>query len=301
MVSCRIDDNKHPADSKWSRGIIPYIRVLKPRETVLLAFIGACASVIAAANIGHYDAKSISLAAFAILIGSAGTNGLTNYIDRDLDAKMERVRHRPLPSKEIDPPQKMLAWAISLVIAGSIIAWFLDWKCFVFAAVGVVVATTFRKKVTCVFPQGALAGCSPIFIGYVAVSKSVDWTLLFLCLLITIWIPLHVWSLMISHRDDYRQASITYFPMSRDVKDSVKVLPILAVLLVALSLALYFVGHFHWLYLATACVMGILTITSTTRLIYRKLSSESWKIYKLTAFPYLGILFLAMVLDVVLL
>ncbi len=296
MVSCRIDDNKHPSDSRWSRGIIPYIRVLKPRETVLLTFIGLCAGVVAGA--GKPDVQTLLMASLAILLGSGGTNGLTNYIDRGLDAKMERVRHRPLPSKEIDPPQKMLPWAISLVICGLIIAWYLNWMCFLVGAIGVVVAVTFRKKVTCVFPQGALAGCSPVFIGYVAISKSVDLTLLFLCLLITIWIPLHVWSLMISHSDDYRQAGITYFPMSHDVKDSVKVLPILAVLLFAFSLALYFVGHFHWLYLATACVMGILTITSTTRLIYRKLSSESWKVYKLTAFPYLGILFLAMALDI---
>jgi protoheme IX farnesyltransferase len=250
------------------------------------------------AGAGHPNVQTLLLATLAILLGSGGTNGLTNYIDRDLDAKMERVRHRPLPSKQIDPPQKMLPWAISLVIAGSVIAYFLDWKCFLFGVVGVIVAVTFRKKVTCVFPQGALAGCSPVFIGYVAISKSVDLTLLFLCLLITIWIPLHVWSLMISHRDDYRQAGIKYFPLSLEVKDSVKMLPVLAMLLVALSLALYFVGHFHWLYLATACFMGILTITSTTRLIYRKLSSESWKVYKLTAFPYLGILFLAMALDV---
>ena len=298
MVNCRIDDSKPSSVSRWTGGIIPYIRVLKPRETVLLTFIGLCASIVASAGVGHLDAKLISLATVAILIGSGGTNGLTNYIDRDLDARMERVRHRPLPSKQIDPPQKMLPWAISLVIAGLIIAWFIHWLCFTFAAVGVVVAITFRKKVTCVFPQGALAGCSPVFIGYVAISKSVDLTLLFLCLLITIWIPLHVWSLMISHRDDYRQAGITYFPLSLDVKDSVKMLPVLSVLLVALSLALYFVGHFHWLYLATACFMGILTITSTMRLIYRKLSSESWKVYKLTAFPYLGILFLAMALDV---
>ena len=298
MVNCRIDDSKPSSVSKWTGGIIPYIRVLKPRETVLLTFIGLCASIVASAGVGHLYAKLISLATLAILIGSGGTNGLTNYIDRDLDARMERVRHRPLPSKQIDPPQKMLPWAISLVIAGLIIAWFLHWLCFTFAAVGVVVAITFRKKVTCVFPQGALAGCSPVFIGYVAISKSVDLTLLFLCLLITIWIPLHVWSLMISHRDDYRQAGITYFPLSLDVKDSVKMLPVLSVLLVALSLALYFVGHFHWLYLATACFMGILTITSTARLIYKKLSSESWKVYKLTAFPYLGILFLAMALDV---
>jgi protoheme IX farnesyltransferase len=297
MVSCNIDNDKHPS-SRWSRGIFPYIRVLKPRETVLLTFIGLCAAIVASAGIGHLDAKLISLATLAILIGSAGTNGLTNYVDRDLDAKMKRVRHRPLPSKQIDPPQKMLPWAISLVIAGLIIAWLLNWLCFTFAAAGVVVATTFRKRVTCVFPQGALAGCAPVFIGYTAISKNVDLTLLFLCLLITIWIPLHVWSLMISHRDDYRQAGITYFPMSLEVKDSVKMLPILAILLVAVSLALYFVGHFHWLYLATACAMGILTITSTMRLIYKRLSSESWKVYKLTAFPYLGILFLAMALDV---
>jgi len=296
MVSCNIDNSKRPS-SRWSRGIFPYIRVLKPRETVLLTFIGLCAGLVAGAGMEHFATSRILLATLAILIGSAGTNGLTNYIDRNLDAKLERARHRPLPSKQIDPPYKMLPWAISLVIAGLIIAWFLHWLCFTFAAVGVTVAITFRKRVTCVFPQGALAGCAPIFIGYTAISKGVDLTLLFLCLLITIWIPLHVWSLMISHRDDYRQAGITYFPLSLEVKDSVKMLPVLAILLVAISLALYFIGHFHWLYLATACFMGILTILSTSRLIYRRLSTESWKVYKLTAFPYLGILFLAMVLD----
>jgi len=296
MVSCNIDDGKQPS-SRWSRGIFPYIRVLKPRETMLLTFIGLCAGLVAGKSVEHFETGRILLVTLALLLGNGGTNGLTNYIDRDLDARLERVRHRPLPSKEIDPPQKMLPWAISLVIAGLIIAWFLHWMCFTFAAVGVVVATTFRKRVTCVFPQGALAGCAPVFIGYVAISKSVDLTLLFLCLLITIWIPLHVWSLMISHRDDYRQAGITYFPLSLEVKDSVKMLPALAILLVALSLALYYVGHFDWLYLAISCFMGILTILSTSRLIYRKLSSDSWKVYKLTAFPYLGILFLAMILD----
>jgi protoheme IX farnesyltransferase len=296
MVSCNIDDRKSPSGSRWSRGIFPYIRVLKPRETVLLTFIGVCAGVVAGA--GRPDVQTLLLATLALLLGNGGTNGLTNYVDRNLDAKLQRVRHRPLPSKQITPPWKMLPWAISLVIAGLIIAWFLHWLCFAFAAVGVIVATTFRKRVTCVFPQGALAGCAPVFIGYVAISKSVDLTLLFLCLLIVIWIPLHVWSLMISHREDYRQAGIIYFPMSMEVKDSIKTLPILAVLLFAASIALYYEGDFNLIYLVTACIMGILTILSTSRLIYNKLSSESWKVYKLTAFPYLGILFLAMALDV---
>ena len=296
MVSCNIDDRKRPSDSRWSRGIFPYIRVLKPRETILLTFIGVCAGVVAGA--GQPDVKTLLLATLALLLGNGGTNGLTNYIDRNLDARLERVKHRPLPSKQIDPPWKMLPWAIGLIVAGMVIAWFLHWMCFTFAVAGVIVAITFRKRVTCVFPQGALAGCAPIFIGYVAISKSVDLTLLFLCLLIVIWIPLHVWSLMISHRDDYRQAGITYFPMSMEIKDSIKTLPILAMLLFAASIALYYEGDFDLIYLVTACIMGILTILSTSRLIYRKLSGESWKIYKLTAFPYLGILFLAMALDV---
>ena len=107
-----------------------------------------------------------------------------------------------------------------------------------------------------------------------------------------------MWSLMISHRDDYRQAGITYFPMSHEVKSSVRVIPFLAVLLFACSMGLYYVGQFDILYLIVACIMGILTITSSARLIYTGLSRDSWKVYKLTAFPYLGILFLAMALDV---
>ncbi len=112
------------------------------------------------------------------LVGSGGTNGLTNYIDRDVDARMQRVKHRPLPSRKIYPPQKMLPWAISLVIGGLIIAWFLDPLCFAFGAFGVAVAITWRKKITCAFPQGAIAGCSPVIIGYAAISQRLDLTLI---------------------------------------------------------------------------------------------------------------------------
>jgi protoheme IX farnesyltransferase len=279
------------------RTVLVYIEVLKTRETILLTFIGLCAALIAGAGQPSLDVGTLLLATLAILLGSGATNGLTNYIDRDVDAKMERVKCRPLPSKRIYPAEKMLPLAIGLEIAALIIAWFLHPYCFLFGALGVIVAVTWRKRITCVFPQGAIASCAPVLIGYVAMSKELDLTILFLCLLITFWVPLHVWSVMIAHRDDYRRAGITYFPMSREVKDSIKALPVLAVFLLGSSIGLHQYGDFGMLYLTVAGIMGILIVVSTSRLVFTRMSRDAWRVYKMTAFPYLGILFLAMVLD----
>jgi hypothetical protein len=82
-----------------------YIEVLKPRETILLAFIGFCAAVIAGG--GQPPIDTLLLATLAILMGSGAANGLTNYLDREVDARMERVKHRPLPSKRIFPASAM--------------------------------------------------------------------------------------------------------------------------------------------------------------------------------------------------
>jgi len=91
-----------------------YIEVLKPRESILLTFIGVCAAFIA--SNGQPPLDILLLAAVTILLGSAGNNGLTNYIDRGFDAKMRRTRHRVLPSKRIYPPQKVLPLLVGLAL-----------------------------------------------------------------------------------------------------------------------------------------------------------------------------------------
>ena len=119
-----------------------------------------------------------------------------------------------------------------------------------------------------------------------------------LCVLIAVWLPLHVWSVNITYRDDYRQAGINYFPINLEVKDSVKVLLAFAVALYAASLALYFVGGFHWLYLVLANILGILMVYATSRLVFTRATRDAWRLYRLSAFPYLGVIFLVMCLDI---
>jgi len=292
-----MDINSTGIQAKARTTIWKYVEVLKPRETVLLTFIGFCAAVVAGG--GQHQIGTLLLATLAILLGSAGANGLTNYLDREVDARMERTRNRPLPSKRIFPAWKMLPLAITLEVVALIIAWFLHPLCFLFGSLGVIAASTWRKRVTCVFPQGAIAGCAPVLIGYLAISHRLDLTILFLCILIMFWIPLHVWSVMIANRDDYRQAGITYFPLSWEVKDAIKVLLVLSVLLYGSSIALYFFSDLGLPYLVVANILGMLMVLASARLVITGASRDAWRVYKLTAFPYLGIIFLTMALGLV--
>jgi len=77
-----------------SRVVRDYIEVLKPRESLLLSFIGICAAIMAGG--GFTSPGRLLLVTIGLLAGSSGTNGLTNYLDRHIDAKMQRTTIRQL-------------------------------------------------------------------------------------------------------------------------------------------------------------------------------------------------------------
>jgi len=273
-----------------------YFEVLKPRETSLLTFIGICAAIIAGS--GHTPLDKLLLVLFVLLLGSAGANGLTNYLDRNVDAKMLRTRHRALPSKRIYPAEKVLPLTTGLVVTGLVLAWQLHPFCFLSGLVGTIAAILWRKRWTCVFPQGMLASCAPVLVGWFAIEPSFSWQILLLCLLIALWLPLHLWSVMTANREDYLGAGIDYFPVNRETREVVKVLLVLSLMLYTASIALYFIGGFAWLYLVLANLLGGTLIYTSLRLVISTSSENAWRLYKLSAFPYLGVIFLTMCLDI---
>jgi protoheme IX farnesyltransferase len=278
------------------RHIGAYIEVLKPRESSLLTLIGVCTAVIAAG--GQPSLNRLLFILITILLASAGVNGLTNYLDRHIDAKMQRTRHRALPSKRIYPAEKVLPLTIGLTIIGLALAWQLHPFSFLAGLVGTIAALTWRKRWTCVFPQGMLASCAPVLMGWFAIEQNFSWQLLLLCLLIAIWLPLHLWSVMTAYREDYLGAGINYFPISQKAKNVAKVLLVCSVLLYAASIFAYFVGNFTWFFLVLANLLGLVLVYTSLRLVFSTTSHYSWKLYKLSAFPYLGLIFLAMCLDI---
>ncbi len=238
------------------------------------------------------------VAGVTILLFSAGANGFTNYLDRDIDSQMQRTRNRALPSRRIYPPEKVLPVTIGLLVISLVLAWWLHPLCFASNLIGTIAAVTWRKRATCVFPQGAIASCTPVLIGWFAIKPAFGWELLLICILIAAWLPLHVWSVMIANREDYLSAGLRYFPMTWEVGRSVKVLLVFGLMLYMASIALYFTGGFAWLYLVLVNVLGIIVVYSGWRLITSYTSRGAWRLYKLSAFPYLGLVFLVMCLDI---
>ena len=281
-------------------GLAGYINVLKPKETSLLVYIGACAALVAASiTQAGFPLATFILTVVAITLGSAGANGLTNYLDRDVDARMKRTCSRALPSGRINPPQKALPLIVACILGGLVLAWILSPACFLIGAVGILVSGIWRKTVTCTY-FGIIAGSAPVLIGWYAVSgqSSIEvLPVLFFCL-IAAWTPLHVWALMLANREDYEQAGLHYFPLSWKEGNVIRVLAVLSFLLAVISVLIYVLsGKFHWVYLAACSVLGALMIAASLRLLFSPTSKNSWSVYKFTAFPYLGIIFTAMVID----
>jgi protoheme IX farnesyltransferase len=274
-----------------------YLEVLKPRETLLLGFIGFCTVIIAAG--GQPDASRLLLATVAITIAAGGANGLTNFLDRNLDARMARTCRRVFPTQRINPAERALPWIACWIAAGLALAWLLHPVAFAADAVGTIAAAVYRKRAVCVFPQGVIASCAPVIMGWFAVTGQVRWELGLLCLLIAAWLPLHVWSVMVSHRDDYIGAGLTFFPMNVPVRLATNVLLLFALALNVVSLSLFFVAQLSLLYLVVTLGLGLMMLYGSTRLaVSAAPSRDAWRLYKLSSFPYLGIVFLIMTVDV---
>jgi len=277
-----------------------YLNVLKPKETSLLVFIGACSALVAAAAMGgSFPVVTFILTIVAITCGSAGANGLTNYLDRDVDALMARTCKRALPSGRIKSPWKVLPMIAVLILSGLILAWLLSPVCFIIGLVGFLASGILRKTVSCTF-FGIIAGSSPVLIGWYAISQPPAVTaipVLFFCL-IAAWTPLHVWTLMLANRSDYEGAGLHYFPLSWPDRRVIALLAVLSLALSAFGILIYFLsGFLHWLYLSVAVLMSMLMVCASIRLLATPNSRNAWMVYKLSAFPYLGIIFLVMVID----
>ncbi len=267
---------------------------MKPKETILLTIIGICAAIIGGR--GFPQLNRLGLVSVALLLGNAGANGLTNYLDRDVDALMQRTKHRPLPSRRIYPPERILLPVAMLLLTGLAIAWYLNPLCFAFGSIGILTSVLGRKR-SITHILGGISGSAPLLIGYTAISGKLDSTIALIALFIFLWTPLHVWSLMTAYKEDFLQAGVLMLPVTKGVNVTVVTLLILSILTFAASLALYFVGNFSFVYLVAAIALGTWMFIANTRLYGRRGEKDAWRVYKISAYPYLGIIFLAMCTD----
>lgn len=241
-----------------------------------------------------------------MLIGSSLTMAsacvINNYWDRDLDARMERTKNRPLPQGRLSP-SVALAFGVALGIAGLAVLFFLvnplvGWLGVLGWFVYVVIYTFWLKR-TSVWNTsvGGISGAMPPVIGYCAVEGQVDAGAWILFALLFLWQPPHFWSLAIRRVEEYRAAGFTMLPVVKGIKRTKLQMIPYTLLLIPAGILLFAFGYVGYIFLVVSVVFGAVWFIQTVQGLKAE-DTEKWaRTNFLLSVNYLMIIFLAMIID----
>ena len=277
-----------------------YIVLMKLRVVELLLITTVPTMVLAEQGWPSWGLVAITLIGGTLAAG--GANAINMYIDRDIDALMERTKNRPLVTGLISP-RNGLIFAISLEIVAFLVLWA---GTNLLSGVLALSATLFYVFVYSLWLKrtskqniviGGAAGAVPVRVGWAAVTHSLSWTPWLLVLVIFLWTPPHFWALAIKHNDDYTAAGV---PMLPSVVSHEKVIASMVRYTIALllsSLLLVPVSDMGWVYGISALVLGVAFLWGTIALGKSDSPSASMRLFSFSI-SYISLLFIALTIDV---
>lgn len=194
-------------------------------------------------------------------LSAGGANALNMYIDRDIDALMERTSKRPLVTGMVTPREGLVFGITLAVVAtvwfGLLVNWLSAWLSLGALLFYVVVYTMILKRRTSQnIVWGGIAGCMPVLIGWSAVTNSMSWAAVILFLVIFFWTPPHYWPLSMKVKDDYARVGVPMLPVVASNKVVARQIVLYSWVMVAVSLMLTPLGYTGWFYTAVAVVTG---------------------------------------------
>ncbi|MGI9595182.1 MAG: heme o synthase [Acidimicrobiales bacterium] len=249
--------------------IRPFVALTKPRIIELLLVTTVPTMVVAERGL-----PSIWLMVATVIGGclaAGGANAYNMYIDRDIDALMERTKGRPLVTGEVAPREALIFATVLEVLAFIWLTVFVNLLSAVLALAAcsfyVVVYTIWLKRTsTQNIVIGGAAGAVPVLIGWSSVTNQISWAALILFGVIFFWTPPHFWALAIKYEKDYSAASVPMMPVVEGHRSTATQITVYSVVVWALTLVFWAVADMGWIYLGTALVLGVLFTGGAVRL-----------------------------------
>ncbi len=278
-----------------------YLEISKPRSVALLYFTSLVAILIASSIYG-YDLKKIILLSIAVILGVMGANATTNYIDRKIDAIMERTKERAIASGKIYPPIKGLIFAITLIAAGIALAAYINWLSAVFLFLGffdsaIIYNGLTKRKSKFNILYGSLAGGFPILVGWAGVSFGrVDLLAIIMFIFVIIWTPAHIWSLAYFYKEDYKKAHIPMLPVFLSERQNHYLLTALNIMMITAAVILWYFYKLSLIYLIITILFSVALIVISIIMIVKSSRNFAWTLFKLSS-PFLGLIFLLLLIE----
>jgi len=306
VVSELLVDHKRQPSLK--ERVHTYYEYTKPKIWYLLVFTSLTATFVAGSLLpnGLSPARWI-IAAVAITSGCAGCNALTNYVDRDIDAVMNRTRHRPIPSGRITPAAG-LRFGIGLIAISILLSFTLNLLSVLWMSLGVldnvgVYSLLLKRRSALNILLGGFSGGLPVLFGWSAATLgpigSIALLPVLMAGLVFLWIPIHIWFLAVTYRADYAKVGVPMLPVVIGTIPAIRLIVIFSMIFLPFSIGVYLLGHFGLVYELVALAGGVVILVGSVWVLYKPTETNAWKMFKITS-PYLFLLFLAMIIDVAL-
>ncbi|WP_019179291.1 heme o synthase [Microbacterium yannicii] len=301
-VAASAADQSRRTRQSFGRTVRAYIALMKPRVLELLLVTTVPVMILAQ---GGFPNAWLVLATVIGGTASAGSAAAFNmYLDRDIDAHMQRTVNRPLVTGEVSP-RGALIFAWSLAVGSTVWLWLTtNWLAATLSASAiffyVVIYTMILKRRTEQnIVWGGIAGCFPVLIGWTAVTGSLAWAPFILFALVFLWTPPHYWPLSMKYREQYEEVNVPMLGATRNGSQVGLQVILYAWATVACSLLLIPVAGMGLVYTVSALVFGGWFIYESHRLYNRAVRGTEPRPMRVfhASITYLTLLFVAIAVD----
>jgi protoheme IX farnesyltransferase len=240
-----------------------YLELTKPRILTMVLVTTTIGFFL-----GGHGIYSFSLL-FYTLLGTGLTTGgaavLNHYLERDVDAKMDRTKNRPLPTGKIQPISAF-AFGVVLVLCGAVVLFFLvnlltAYLNLMAAFLYVLVYTPMKRLSWFNTFVGAIPGAIPPMAGWTAAANHLDIGAWILFLILFTWQHPHFFAIAWMYKEDYRKGGFIMLPVIDETgKRTISRVILYSVLMIAVSLTLTFYHVTGQVYLVGALALGLMML-----------------------------------------
>ncbi|HUF03904.1 MAG TPA: heme o synthase [Aridibacter sp.] len=276
-----------------------FVELTKPRIAFMLVLTSASGFYLGTK--GSFDAVLFVNSMTAITLLAFGVATLNQYLERTIDALMERTALRPLPTGKVSAVEALVFGAL-LCIGAEVYLYFAVNSLTAFLGLAVIVGYVFlytplKTRTTVSTAIGAIPGAMPPLLGWTAAANEITLGAWILFVFLYLWQFPHFLAIAWIYRDQYAKAGIKMLPVVEKAgRVTVQQIVIFTLLMLPVSIGPFFVGTSGWIFLAGASLLGIWFLFVSLRMA-RDRSVKSARRLLLASVLYLPLVFALMVFN----
>lgn len=287
-----------PTSGRSTLGAI--VELSKPRLS-LMSVITALLGYFAA-NPSHGISVFIYLT-IGTSLAAAGAATINQWQERDLDAKMNRTKSRPLPSNEIQMSTALILGTIMSILGIALLYWGTNIQT---AALGLATIVTYNliytplKMVTRWNTEiGAIPGAIPPLMGWMAAEGSISTLGWILFAILFTWQMPHFMAISWMYKDDYAQGGFKMLVLEENgaTKIARSAIAYTILLIIATLAPLYFENMTGWLYTIGAILLSLFIGLRSIQFFVAKNKDATARKLFFASIIHLPLLFIVLVVD----